>query len=80
MTGSFEHLFSSGMSTGGSGICYWQIPSYGAVGSFEFSEGSSHPSIDSNRQTSTQGLNFSQETRPKTKFFSLLIYAGYPMQ
>ena len=24
--------------------------------------------------------NSNQETRPKTKFFSLLIYAGYPMQ
>ena len=36
--------------------------------------------FDSDRQTPTQGLNFSQETRPKTKFFSLLIYAGYPMQ
>ena len=35
--------------------------------------------FDSNRQTLTQGLNFSQETRPKTKFFSLLIYAGYPI-
>lgn len=34
--------------------------------------------FDSDRQTLTQGLNFSQETRPKTKFFSLLIYAGYP--
>lgn len=36
--------------------------------------------FDSNRQTKDQSLNFSQETRPKTKFFSLLIYAGYPMQ
>ena len=36
--------------------------------------------LDSDRQTLSQGLNFSQETRPKTKFFSLLIYAGYPMQ
>ena len=35
--------------------------------------------LDSNHQTSTQGLNFSQETRPKSKFFSLLIYAGYPI-
>lgn len=36
-------------------------------------------SLDSNRQTLTQALNFSQETRPKSKFFSLLIYAGYPI-
>ena len=35
--------------------------------------------FDSNRQTLSQNLNFSQETRPKTKFFSLLIYAGYPI-
>ena len=35
--------------------------------------------MDSNRQTNTQALNFSDETRPKTKFFSLLIYAGYPI-
>ena len=35
--------------------------------------------LDSDRQTLTQGLNFSQETRPKSKFFSLLIYAGYPI-
>ena len=35
--------------------------------------------MDSDRQTLTQGLNFSQETRPKSKFFNLLIYAGYPI-
>ena len=35
--------------------------------------------LDSNRQTSYQNLKFSNnETRPKSKFFSLLIYAGYP--
>lgn len=35
--------------------------------------------LDSKRQTYSQNLKFSNnETRPNSKFFNLLIYAGYP--
>ena len=35
--------------------------------------------LNSTRQTGFQNLKFSNnETRPNSKFFSLLIYAGYP--
>ena len=54
-----------------------------ATGVFYFNGGTNYSflkaTMDSDRQTLTQGLNFSQETRPKSKFFSLLIYAGYPI-
>lgn len=35
--------------------------------------------LNSNRQLASQNLNFSySESRPKSNFFNLLIYAGYP--
>ena len=55
-----------------------------------FNDVSGYGKVDSNINSGNHGYgkiiasfsygNSSNETRPKTKFFSLLIYAGYPIQ
>ena len=51
---------------------------YDGKNSLWYNRAQNFPFIDSNNLTNYHSNE--KEPRPKTKFFSLLIYAGYPMQ
>lgn len=63
----WDNDFTSCQGFSGDGTSY--LEAVNKFGGLELSYNSNKHSISSNN-----------ETRPKTKFFSLLIYAGYPMQ
>ena len=75
MTGDFTVLKSEGWGLNYNGIFFQKEKHVGSA------DGHHHPAIRIGFDTNIQYSYHSneRESRPKTKFFSLLIYAGYPI-